>query len=552
MSMIDNVKSAFILEAHAKKVPTALLVKKIFSFCELYGNRHLFPYQEQFAKRVILSILENDGAEITALFARQSGKSETISLIVGGLMIILPTLANLPMFADDRRFQPFKDGVMIGIYAPTLKQAQITYNRIRGFLTCPTAIAVLDDDEIKLDFDTNNGNTIILSNGSKAIAVSASDGSQIEGESHHVILCEEAQDISDYKLTKSIHPMGAAYNATIVDVGTATTFTAYFYRKINQNKEEAKLRGLKSQLKNHFEYDWKVAAKYNPKYEKYIEREKKSLGEKSDEFQMSYCLKWQLHKGMLIDIEQFEANNTEPALEVVDYDMSATHVVGIDLGGSTGGDSTVVTVVEVDWDFPIVNETKVDEETGEEITYTAYNTYIKSWLEIFDLPDYEEQYHTIRDYLRNFRVARIVCDATREKSLCDRLAANMSCEVIPYVFSPKGKSDLYKKLSTEITAGRARVPYGPETIKTDEFLKFINQLSEMQKSYRGAYLVCSHPDVRGAHDDYSDSWALAVWGAGFEADTSTVETVDRSSFMRYSKQEVAVRRNFNRVLARRR
>ena len=78
------------------KISTAELTNKIFIFCEAYSGVKLFPYQQQFAKRIIRSVLEGDGDEITALFSRQSGKSETVSTITGGLAIILPILANMP------------------------------------------------------------------------------------------------------------------------------------------------------------------------------------------------------------------------------------------------------------------------------------------------------------------------------------------------------------------------------------------------------------------------------------------------------------------------
>ena len=542
-------RKTFYFIAGSSRVPTTVLVNKIFLFCEAYSGRHMFPYQEQFAKRIIRSVLENDGAEITALFARQSGKTETVAIVSGGIMIILPTLANMPMFAGDPRFAPFKGGIMIGIFAPALRQAQTNYNRMRGFLQSKNAIAILEDDEFRLAFDTSNGQTVMLSNGSRASAISASDGSNIEGESFHLIICEEAQDISDFKMLKSISPMGAAYNATQIKVGTATVFKASFYRSIQRNKQEAKNRS--THIKNHFEYNWEIAAKYNPKYAKYIEGEKNRLGEKSDEFQMSYNLQWMIERGMLIDPDKFEANNLECALNVMDYDMLATHVAGIDVGGSEGGDSTIVTIIEVDWSMPVICETKTDEETGEEIVYTAFNTYIKSWLEIKDLPDYEEQYHIIMEYLSHFKIARTVIDATREKSLADRISANSRCEVIPYVFSPKGKSDLYKHLVAEIGTGRARVPGGESTVHSVEYTKFIQQLSDMQKGYRGAYLTCSHPDVKGAHDDYPDSWALAVWGASFEGDTIQTECKDRKVLFG-KRQTDQFSRRVRRLTARRR
>ena len=188
---LETAKNFFVNRAFAGRIPTTELVNRVFNFCELYSGRTLFPYQEQFSKRVIRSILTNDGAEITALFSRQSGKSETIAVTVGGMMIILPTLANMPMFADDPRLEMFKDGLWVGIFAPSQRQAQITYGRMKARLQCKTARAVLEDDDFRLQFSTSNGQTVALTNGSFATAISASDGSNIEGESFKVIICEE-------------------------------------------------------------------------------------------------------------------------------------------------------------------------------------------------------------------------------------------------------------------------------------------------------------------------------------------------------------------------
>lgn len=493
LEVTDNLKYTL-----AGSVTTSELVNLVFNFIEVYSGRTLYPYQEQFSKRVIRSVLTNDGAEITALFARQSGKSETISDTSGGMMILLPQLANMPMFANDKRLQPFRDGLWIGIFAPSQRQAQITYNRIRSRLLCPSAEAVLNDPDFNLQFTTSNGQTCTLSNGSFVTAISASDGSSIEGESFKLIICEECQDISNYKITKSIHPMGAAYNATKVKIGTATTFKGNFYDAIQRNKLE--YDNGETRVRNHFEYDCDVAAKYNPWYAKYIEGEKRSLGEKSDEYQMSYKLKWILERGMFIDIEQFEQNNLEPLLDVSLYDKSRTHVAGIDLGGK--GDDTVITIVEVDWTQPLQFDERVDPETGETMVYKTYNTYIKSWLKISNMPDYEEQYYMIMDFLSHFKLAKVVCDATREASISHRLRANLNCEVIPYIFTTKSKSEIYKNLETEISSGRARVPASEEVLKSEEYHKFIEQLGELQKDYRGSQLVVSHPDEKNAHDDF--------------------------------------------------
>ena len=546
----------YVEKAYAGRISTTELVNRIYNFCEVYSGRVMYPYQGQFSKRIIRSVLENDGAEITALFSRQSGKTETVAITVGGLMIILPQLANMPMFLDDPRLQMFKDGFWVGIFAPSQRQAQTTYNRMRGRMTCKESQAVLTDPDFRLEFTTSNGQTVALSNGSFCTAISASDGSNIEGESFKFIICEECQDISNFKIRKSIHPMGAAYNATICKIGTATTFKGDFYEAINRNKQE--YENGKLRIRNHFEYNYKVVMKYNPKYAKYVEREKRSLGENSDEFRMSYNLEWIISRGMFIDIEKLEKECGDEYLERVSSDLVANHVAGIDVGGGSKknrneADSTVITIVEVDWNNPVLMETTTDVETGEDIVYLAYNTYIKDWLEISPeiAENYEEQYSIIMDYIKNFRISRIVIDATREASLGQRIQANVKCEVMLFTFSSKSKSEIYKHLQTEINTGRARFPMSKSVKDSKEYKKFSQQLADLQKGYSGSYLVVSHPDERGAHDDYPDSWALAVWGTKDAGQVDNTETQSRGKVLSAHKSNNSMFRR-NRRTARRR
>lgn len=128
MKLRDKLKSWFNNVVHtanervypynalAEGISTTALVNMIFTFCGMYTGEKMYPYQEQFSKRIIRSILENDGQELTALFARQMGKTFTVSRTVGGLMIILPKLANMPMFVNDKRLMMFKDGLWVGSF----------------------------------------------------------------------------------------------------------------------------------------------------------------------------------------------------------------------------------------------------------------------------------------------------------------------------------------------------------------------------------------------------------------------------------------------------
>ena len=80
-----------------------------------------------------------------------------------------------------------------------------------------------------------------------------------------------------------------------------------------------------------------------------ITQEKIRLGEDSDEFLMSYALKWQLDRGMLITEDDLDYL-ADPSMPLVRSWHRTPCVVGID--PARVKDSTVVTVCWVDWDFP--------------------------------------------------------------------------------------------------------------------------------------------------------------------------------------------------------
>lgn len=534
-----------IKKLNAEKVSTTWLVNTIFKFCQLYSEITFYPYQEQFSKRLIRSILENDGHEITALFARQTGKSETVATTVGGLMIILPVFANMPMFANDIRLQGFTKGLYVGIFAPSLRQAQTTFNRMKTRLSCDTSTDVLN--EFGLIFDTANGQTVKLSNGSFVTSVSASDRANIEGDSYMLIICEECQDISSFKIRKSISPMGASYNATMIKIGTATTFKGDFYETIQRNKKAWSDKKLR--IRNHFEYDYKVCQKYNPKYAKYIEKEKFALGEHSDEFRMSYGLEWILERGMFIDTVMLENLCGLKDKRRVFSDLNKDHVVGIDIAKK--GDSTVITVVEVDWDNPVTLEEKKNSISMETTRYEVFNTLIKDWKELTG-DNYDKQYYEILNYLRNFKVKRIMIDATKEEGMCDRLMVNLPhVEVIPCIFSSQFKDGMYKHLDSSIKCGRAKYPCDTETVQTREYQKFIEQMGELEKDFRGQLMVVHHPNIRGAHDDYCDSWALANYGASYRMDNTQLEIKKDNSLMK-NNTGIQFYSSRNNITARRR
>lgn len=283
------------------------LTDRVQLFCEGMCGVTLYDYQREFTKRVIRSVLANDGAEITALFSRQSGKTEGIAVVVCGLLVILPILAS-----EFPALSQFSEGFHVGIYAPAGDQVETTYARALARMKSHDASLVLSDPEVREDL-VGTGRHLMLTNGSFVRGQSAAKQTNIESKTYHLVIVEEAQDVDTLKVRKSIHPMLTATNGTMVKIGTANPKKSDFHDAVKRNRAlEAAGKGV-----NGFEFDYKRVIKDKAKqfkadgkvfhtyYAKFIAAEKDRIGEDSDEFRMSYCLEFILERGLFI---------TEPAL----------------------------------------------------------------------------------------------------------------------------------------------------------------------------------------------------------------------------------------------
>lgn len=477
------------------------LIDRVVFYCEKQAGVEFRPYQREFAERIVESIILNDGEELTALFSRQSGKTETVATIMAGIMVIIPILAQMPQFEE--LIGQFKNGVWIGLFAPSNEQAFTTFSRTRDRLRSGNAKMILNDPEIDTTLDKES-NPMMLSNGSLMRMQSAAKQSQIESKTYHILIVEEAQDVEKTKVLKSIHPMGAATNATIIKIGTSNNKRCEFLETINRNKrQDMKRRGRR----NHFEYDYTVAQKYNPRYKKFIEKEKRRLGEDSDEFRMSYKLEWLLERGMFLS-EDMKEKLLDRKLK---HELGSEKycAVGIDCGKKK--DSTVVTVLEVDW-----SRMEEDLATGEMRPYKR----ILNWLEIYG-DDYESQYYEVLDFLKPYNIKCIYIDSTGVGTpIADRLKYGMEgiADVIAYDFTTPSKSVMWKSLNTEINAGRLVAPAHAKTRELRTYKNFENQFDTLEKDWRGQYMVCSHPkDDKDGKDDFPDSLGLANLAAHHEA-----------------------------------
>lgn len=231
------------------------LIDKIMQFLVVLVGHDLHVYQKPLARRIIESVIINDGEEITALAARQSGKSETVADTVATLMILLPRLAKI----YPELLGKYKDGVWVGLFAPTEGQAETLFGRTVTRLTSERALEVLGDPEIDDSAARIGGVTRMIKlkkSGSTITMMTANPRAKIESKSFHLVVIDECQEADDFVVSKSISPMLAYYAGTMVKTGTPTTSKNNFYKAIQLNKRRQTTRVQDKTISNGTGKKW--------------------------------------------------------------------------------------------------------------------------------------------------------------------------------------------------------------------------------------------------------------------------------------------------------
>ena len=464
------------------------LTMKVLAFMSALVGHDLYPYQQRLAYRIVESVILNDGAEITALMARQSGKTETVADVLATLMILLPRLAKrFPTWLEQ-----FKGGVMIGCFAPVEEQAQTLFSRIVQRLTSPQAVEIMAEPDID-DEPVGGGKMLTLKNSGSFVRLqTAHERANIESKTYHIIVIDEAQSADEKVVRKSIHPMGASTNATLIKTGTPSYIKGDFYKAIQHNKRTAVARGGKQ---NHFEANWREVIKYNPRYKKYIAKEMARIGEESDEFQLSYNLKWLLERGMFTTEAVMDALG-DKGMEIVKAWKRSPLLAGIDVARRQ--DSTVVTVLWVDWNNP------------DEFGY--YDHRILNWLEIHG-DQWEEQYAQVIDFLNPYDIVQIGVDGQGMGDVfadrISRLLPNVDVQALESHTQEQSKR--WKHLTELMNRRLISWPAHAHARRLRTYKRFYQQMTDAERSYKGGNMVVAAPNEADAHDDYVDSLALAAW-----------------------------------------
>lgn len=527
------------------------LARKIVSMGEAIAGRTLYRYQLELAIAIVRACLIKDipeESEITALYPRQCGKSEALAVVSIGCATTLPWLAK--MFPDDDRLSSYIDGFMVGCYAPKQDKAQIIYDRVRKYAegtgdSKHKAKIEKIYSELGIVLIKSRGDSLAWNNGSVIKAISASEKVDNEGDTNSMVIIDEAQKISGFKINKELRPTLASTNGPMVLIGTATSHKGYYYSKIRDNEDYQK----KSKRRVHFQYDYKdvleqrraaynrelklfdkyTAAddegkiellkqfptaknkprKYHLQYAAHIERQLITIRHNIEEesFKMNYRLLWQDNRNIAIP-KPLILSMRLPSIELNECIVMNPIGAGLDIakGSSEDADKTVLTMMALDISNPMPDKLHRGKPSEYLIHYMKIVIGIQTCQGSFE----DEQYKRIIETISRYPTCSILyVDATgMGDPVAERLAKLLHwIPVIPYSYNVATKSRMFKKYVPEFKSGRIRWAAGPRTQETIFYDEFLLQHEGLQRYYVGNHESYSAED--GEHDDYPNSAALA-------------------------------------------
>ena len=506
------------------------ITRKIIEFGKALTGVSLYDYQEQIVYAIIYSVITFSGDVKTVLFSRQSGKSEAMAFVIDTLCVLLPKLADF--FPE---FEQWKSGFRVGLFAPQSDQVETTYSRAMTRLNSANAEMILNDPSVDVALESSA--RLQLSNGSFLAGQVASKQSKIESKTYDLVICEEAQDMEDLIVSKSIEPMLSSTAGTLVKVGTTGMYKNHFWYEI-QNNRNLDRKCKDQRIRNHFEFDYKAIIidrrkqyeidhkRFHLNYEADVARKKQRWGEDSQSFKLAYALIWDLESGMLLTDKEF--NNILNRRIGTQLPADEDYVVaGIDIGKSPA--ETVVTIAKV------IPDTETFEKPYKQIL---------AWIALGGL-DYEAQHQAIMDAIVDYNISTIFADYTGVgKAVVDRLmyACGEYVNIEPYTFTSQSKSDMWFNFVNEIQTKHIIVPANKVVRGTTEFSKFEEQMKNCQKYFNGAYMVCEKSE--GYFDDFVDSAALMCLAGNADQEVEEeMEVTDNPLYGGITSQLTAMRQN---------
>lgn len=398
---------------------------------------------------------------------RQSGKTETIALFQA-------IAAIFPEFV----IRNYEEKGNCYVFAPKQEQAQISFERFSNFVRNHPYNIYSNSMTI------SKSDRIMFNNGFDVRAITASRNSEIEGLTTHIIILDESQAISPYKVRESIYPMGAGIigGAKIIQCGVPGILGSHFH-KASKNVFDPK--NNPTGYVQHV-YPWKECPRVDEAFVK-------SMMDDEESFARNFELSWARNNfGYFLTAEEYdecqEDYDVQELLKKAD-ENGWPFYWGIDFAKLR--DSTVLTIM--------VKNPETE------------HYYLVGLIELQGV-DYISQIGYFKNMYVPGKVVHICADKTAvgEMPIESMNDSGMRTEGIH--FNLQSKDKIYKNFRYLVKTKKVHWPKKAAAF-SKELKRFKQQMIELELEYKPTGLISVHHnlDDNMARDDYPDSAALCLW-----------------------------------------
>ncbi len=309
------------------------LLSQLDTFTAYFGLVRLRPYQIEAANAVIQSVFDHAGGSFVWKFARQGGKDETLTALYEYIMTILC----------------HRDASIV-VATPTFKpQTELSMQRLQSRLARHVVLQAEWRRQSKHIFRIRGARTLFFSAHRTANVVGAT--------ASHLLVVNEAQDVSPAIYDKHFAPMAAANNATRLFSGTAWTNSTLLARE----ERRCRLQEEQDGIKRVFIVDGHDIAKVHAPYGEFLQGEIARLGSNNPIVLSQYlCREIDAQAGMFnptrLALMQSDCRATRPQAEIAhsgptrdrSYEDSPLHFVApspnrsADLGRAGEGSGPII------------------------------------------------------------------------------------------------------------------------------------------------------------------------------------------------------------------
>ena len=395
------------------------IFRDVVLFCEAASGLSLRNYQQEVAQAIVESVICEEGLTFVVIFPRQSGKNELQAQIECYLLTMLQQI----------------DAEMVKV-SPTWKpQSLNAMRRLERVMARNLVCKNRWSKERGYIYRVGSARIFFLSGARSSSVVGATASTLLQ--------CDEAQDVSVAKWDKDFAPMAASTNATRVFWGTSWTNRTLLARELRAAQEAEKKDGIK----RVFHIGAAEVGEEVESYARYVAEQVQKLGRNHPLVRTQYFSEEINAEGGMFPAERralMQGDHSrllEPRpgkiyaflIDVAGEDEGAADVIS-DLDKNKlrnpARDATALTIVEVDL-------SSLSDEVLRAPTYRVVNR--KLWLGVSHTQILGEVV-----MLADFWGARyVVVDATGVGAgLTSFLERALPGKVLPYIFSPKSKSEL--------------------------------------------------------------------------------------------------------------